>query len=95
MHTPVTNWKKGWRESKKREDSRGIKHREWLVNPLDEEVLNLKNETCKFTPAAAQSGGTSSQRYHVYCCPQIGAGRVAMRRIPCPCKACDSTLCLN
>ena len=82
-------------KSKKREDARGIKHREWWVDPPDEVVSTLKYDTCQFTTAAAQSGGTSSQRYHVYCCPQLGAGRVAMRRIPCPCKACDSTLRLD
>ena len=77
---------------KKREDNRGIQNREWLVDPPDETISKIKYDTCKFTTAAADLGGTFRDRYHVYCCPQLGSGRVALRRIPCPCKEWNSTI---
>ena len=79
-------------KEKKREDNRGIQNREWLVDPPNETISKLKYDTCKFTTAAADLGGTFRDRYHVYCCPQLGAGRVALRRIPCPCEECNSTI---
>jgi hypothetical protein len=79
-------------KSKKREDARVIEHREWLVWLKEDKVSELKYRTVGFTKEAKQSGGTANRRYHVYCCPELGTGRVAMRRIPCACVACDNTI---
>ena len=79
-------------KSKKRENSRGIKHREWLVWLKEDTVSELKYKTVDFTKEAKQAGGTSNKRYHVYCCPELGTGRVALRRIPCACVPCDTTI---
>ena len=56
-----------------------------MVDLPDDVVSQLKYGTCKYTAAAAKAGGTSSYHYHVYVCPELGVGRVAMRRIPCAC----------
>ena len=83
---------KSFRKSAKRENARGIKHREWLVWKKEDEVSELKYSTVDFKPESIVAGGTFKKRYHVYCCPELGAGRVALRRIPCACVACDSTI---
>ena len=79
-------------KSKKREDARGIEHREWLVWLPEDKVSELKYSTIDFEKDARKAGGSSSFRYHVYCCPELGTGRVALRRIPCACVACDNTI---
>ena len=79
-------------KSAKRENSRGIKHREWLVWLKEDTVSELKYCTVDFAKEAKQAGGTSDERHHVYCCPELGTGRVALRRIPCACVPCDSTI---
>jgi hypothetical protein len=79
-------------KSKKREDARGIDQREWLVWLKEDKVSELKYKTIGFDKVAQETGGSSSKRYHVYCCPELGAGRVALRRIPCACVACDTTI---
>jgi hypothetical protein len=76
---------------KKRGDAREIEQREWLDWLKEDKVSKLKYSTVGFSKEAKQSGGTSNKRYHVYCCPELGTGRVAMRRIPCACVACDTT----
>ncbi|OEU12086.1 hypothetical protein FRACYDRAFT_244336 [Fragilariopsis cylindrus CCMP1102] len=83
---------KSFRKSAKKENARGIKHREWLVWKKEDEVSELKYSTVDFKPESIVAGGTFKKRYHVYCCPELGAGRVALRRIPCACVACDSTI---
>ncbi|OEU07188.1 hypothetical protein FRACYDRAFT_251490 [Fragilariopsis cylindrus CCMP1102] len=55
-------------------------------------VSELKYKTVEFSKEAKQAGGTSNKRYHVYCCPELGTGRVALRRIPCACVPCDTTI---
>jgi hypothetical protein len=55
-------------------------------------VSELKYRTVGFTKEAKQSGGTANRRYHVYCCPELGTGLVAMRSIPYACVACDNTI---
>ena len=73
---------------KKREDSRGIHERHWWVEPVkDLDLTKLKYETATFSKRSKEAGGSSSFRYHVYCCPELGTGRVAMRRIPCACES--------
>ena len=63
-----------------------------MVDLPDDVVSQLKYGTCKYTAAAAKASGTSSYHYHVYVCPELGVGRVAMRRIPCACVACDNMI---
>jgi hypothetical protein len=55
-------------------------------------VSELKYSTINFDKDARKAGGSSNSRYHVYCCPELGTGRVALRRIPCACVACDNTI---
>jgi hypothetical protein len=66
---------------KKREDAREIEHREWLVWLKEDKVSELKYCTVGFSKGAKLSGWTAYKRYHVYCCPELDTGRVAMRRI--------------
>jgi hypothetical protein len=68
-------------KSKKREDARGIEHREWLVWLPEDKVPELKYSTINFDKDARKAGGSSNFRYHVYCCSELGTGRVALRRI--------------
>jgi len=63
------------------------------VDPPDETISKIKYDTCRFTTAAADLGGTFCDCYHMYCCPELGSGRVVLRRIPCPCKEYNSTIC--
>jgi hypothetical protein len=79
-------------KSKKREDAREIEHREWLVWLKEGKVSKLKYCTVDFTKETKLSGGTPNKRYQVYCCPELGTGRVAMRRKPCACVSCDNTI---
>jgi hypothetical protein len=58
----------------------------------EDKVSKLQDSTIGFSKEAKQAGGLSSFRYHVYCCPELGTGRVALRRIPCACVACDNTI---
>jgi hypothetical protein len=58
----------------------------------EDKVSKLKDCTVGFSKEAKLSGGTANKRYHVYCCPGLGTGRVAMSRIPCACVACDNTI---
>jgi len=79
-------------KSAKRENAREIEHREWLVWLKEDKVSELKYSTVEFDKEAKLAGGTSSKRYHVYCCPELGVGNVALRRIPCACIACDTAI---
>jgi hypothetical protein len=65
-----------------------------LVWLKEDKVSELKYSTIGFSKEAKQSGLTANKRYHVYCCPELGTGRVAMRRMPCACVVCDNTICL-
>jgi hypothetical protein len=76
---------------KKRENAREIEHRgEWLVWLKEDKVSELKYCKVGFSKEAKLSGGTANKRYHVYRCPELGTGRVALRRIPCACVAYDN-----
>ncbi|OEU19555.1 hypothetical protein FRACYDRAFT_235613 [Fragilariopsis cylindrus CCMP1102] len=51
-------------KSAKRENSRAIKHHEWLVWKKEDTVSELKYKTVDFSKEAKQAGGTSNKRYH-------------------------------
>ena len=55
-------------------------------------------ETCeklfeiKCTPAKLPNRNRIRDQYHIYCCPQLGLGRVALWKIPCMCLACKEQI---
>jgi hypothetical protein len=79
-------------KSKKREDAQGIEHHEWLVWLPEDKESELKYSTINFEKDARKAGGSSNFRYHVYCCPELGTGRFAVRQIPCACVAGDNSI---
>ena len=81
------------RKHNKREDNRSIRKRKWWVEKTpDNELSGLKYHPANFSQAAAAAGGTHNSRYHVFCCPEMGVGTLAMRRIPCACDACNTMI---
>ena len=72
-----------YRKSKKREDHREIRNRYWWVEKTkDKDLKKLKYQAADFERAPMSKGGSHNNRYHVFCCLQMGPGRLAMRRIP-------------
>ena len=71
----------------KREASRGIKTMYNHVRGLDEELTGSK-----YRPPNLPKGVGLMELYHIYCCPDLGVGAVALRRIPCCCPACKASL---
>ena len=42
--------------------------------------------------AKLPKGEKIRDHYHVYCCPELGLGRVVPRKIPCKCVACNNQM---
>lgn len=84
------------KKSNKREEQRDIRRRFWWVDKTeDKDLKKLKYSAVGFykqNRQEAEVGGSHNFRYHIYCCSQLGVGRVAMRRIPCACDACNNTI---
>ena len=52
-----------------------------------EELSGIK---CK--PTKLPKGQKIRDQYHIYCCPELCLGRVALRKIPCNCIACNNQM---
>lgn len=76
----------------KREKNRGINQRYWEVRGLDEKLSKTRCATIKIP----EKGVTFKDMYHFYTCKELGANekkiKVALRRIPCSCDACDEMI---
>jgi len=64
-----------------------IKKFHYHVRPPDERVYSVKYKAPK-----VPKGLQTRDFYHIYACPEMGAGKIAMRRIPCHCLYCKATL---
>ena len=98
-----SNGAKGDRKSAKREYNSKIQHRYYTVmhhgNTDQDANSYLPIPTTKFVVASGFEKSTALDKYwgighhyHFYCCPQLGLGKVAARRIPCSCQACYQQL---
>ena len=69
-----------------------INQRYWHVRGIDEELSKIRCSTVKMP----EKGVTFKDMYHYYACPDLGANemkmKVALRRIPCSCQACDEMI---
>ena len=77
----------------KRETNASMKKRHYHVHEIDStEHLNLQM-TCKpFLTGRNQTGNGLKSMYNIRADPDLGLGRVAVRRIPCACEACRHQL---
>jgi len=82
-----TTGKKSNRKYQKRENSRAIQRMHYWVRGGTEKLSGIK---CK--PAKLPKGEKIRDHYHIYCCPELGLGRVALRKIPCKCIACNNQM---
>ena len=82
-----TTGKKSNRKNNKKEKSRAIQRMHYWVRGGAEELRGIK---CK--PAKLPKGEKIRDHYHIYCCPELGLGRVALRKIPCKCIACNNQM---
>ena len=78
---------KSVKKNKKREDKSEFKRFHWIVRDGEEKLSGLKCEALDLPKRVS-----ASEMYHVYCCPELGVQKIAVRRIPCHCIACRSTL---
>ena len=72
----------------KREKDRGINKRYWHLRAMEEKLSDARCHTIQIP----EKGVNFSDMHHYYCCPQLGPGRAALRRVPCYCQACNSKL---
>jgi hypothetical protein len=78
------NGVKGDKKHGKREANATLKQRHYHVqNPEDVEFENLK-----FNPVDLPEGIGVMQCYNIRADPDLGLGRIALRRIPCACTGC-------
>ena len=82
-----TTGKKSYRKNNKRENNRAIQRMHYWVRGGAEELIGIK---CK--PAKLPKDEKIRDHYHIYCCPELGLGRVALRKIPCKCIACNNQI---
>ena len=82
-----TTGKKSNRKYQKRENSRAIKRMHYWVRGGTQKLNEIK---CK--PAKLPKGEKIRHYYHIYCCPELGLGRVAIRKIPCKCIGCNNQM---
>ena len=82
-----TRGMKSVRKGNKRESKSHFKAMHYVVSEAEEKLIGLKYEA-----PILPKGVSASEMYNIYCCPQFGVQRVARRRIPCLCEACDAML---
>mgnify|MGYP001328175388 CR=1 FL=1 len=82
-----TTGKKSNRKNNKRENSRAIQRMHYWVRGGAEQISGIK---CK--PAKLPKGEKIRDHYHMYCCPELGLGKIALRKIPCKCVACNNQM---
>ena len=82
-----TTGKKSNRKYQKRENSRAIQRMHYWVRGGAEQISGIK---CK--PAKLPKGEKTRDHYHMYCCPELGLGKIALRKIPCKCVACNNQM---
>jgi hypothetical protein len=77
---------------KKRFDSRAVTERTYHVLGGEEvRFKNLKMKTIQFKKEPGTKNGLMT-RYNFRTDPNLGVGKVAIRRIPCPCASCNEQL---
>jgi len=62
-----------------------VENRCYHIRKIDEKLNELKYLRIRFP----NDDILFSDMYHYYCCPELGAGRVALRRVACYCTNCD------
>mmetsp|Transcript_107616 Transcript_107616/g.219654 ORF Transcript_107616/g.219654 Transcript_107616/m.219654 type:complete len:139 (+) Transcript_107616:91-507(+) len=82
-----TTGKKSNRKNNKRENSRAIQRMHYWVKGGTEKLSGIK---CK--PAKLPKGEKIRDHYNMYCCPELSLGRIALRKIPCKCLACNNQM---
>ena len=75
------------RKYQKRENSRAIQRMHYWVREGAEELIGIK---CK--PTKLPKDEKFRDHYHIYCCLELGLGKVALRKIPCKCIACNNQM---
>lgn len=77
-------------DSKRRvkKEGRHVEDRCYHIRKIDEKLNELKYLRIKFP----NEDILFSDMYHYYCCPELGTGRVALRRVACYCKNCDTNI---
>jgi hypothetical protein len=82
------NGVKGDKKHAKRQASATLKQRHYHVQDPDD----LEFENLKFQPVDLPAGIGVMQCYNIRADPDLGLGKIALRRIPCACHGCQGQL---
>ena len=74
--------------TEKKNSKRGINQRHWHVRELSHKLKEIKCARILIP----DSNLSFQDMYHYHTCKGLGAGRAALKQIPCNCNACDETI---
>jgi hypothetical protein len=91
--TRIEGVKSEGKYKKKRETNVSMKSRHYHVHKENAtEYVNLSMPCKPFQTGRNHTGNGPKSMYNIWADPDLGLGRVAVRRIPCACEACRHQL---